>query len=153
MSRFARYVAVHEAGHAVAETLLFGGMTEARLWHEGRQTRGLVVPLPTDNASARDMSISLYAGMAAHARLYRWGLTTAMLAGGLQDFKDVTRLCSEVAAAQRIHDIEAFKLAWHRVAEQYARALVTAHWAWITRVANSLVEHGHITGVEVKALS
>jgi hypothetical protein len=152
MTRFARYVSVHEAGHAVADTVLFGGVTEVKLWREGRRTRGHSVPLPADNVSSRGLSVVLYACAVAHAKLYRWGTIPAMLAGGRSDLARVNEICSEAAAAHGVSDVRVFRAQWHISAEHSARALVAQHWDWILRVADHLSRHGRITGAGVRRL-
>src|SRR5689334_17584729 len=69
--RYARRVAIHEAGHAVIDTVLFGGITEARLWNEGGRTHGCSSPLPHDTASCQMMSVFAYAGPVAEAKYRR----------------------------------------------------------------------------------
>jgi hypothetical protein len=149
---YARRAAIHEAGHAVVDTVLFGGTTEARLSKQGRQTVGAVAPLFHPSASCRDQSVFVYAGMIAEARFRRCGVVAIMVTSGMNDMHDVNDLCQYVASrhSNRIADLQAFTLDWHQQAERDARRLVSRHWVWINRVADHLQVHGHMTGEQVK---
>jgi hypothetical protein len=152
--KFARYAAIHEAAHAVADTVLLHGVKEAKLWRESRHTVGSSIPVPQRSVSCRMVSIVAYAGPIAHAQYQRRALAVVMFAGGMGDLAEVDKDCRHTAKAFRMspHAADLFRIDWHWRAEHEARKLVRQHWAWINRVADHLQKHGRISGAQVRRL-
>jgi hypothetical protein len=152
----ARYVAFHEAGHAVVAAVLGSDVLEAKVWKEGSLSRGNCVPTKNEGG-CRTGSIICYAGPVAQAQFQRTSLYAALDHTGSSDLERIDALCQYVAARNPkvillCGSFEKFRRGWHLIAGREARKLVRLHWDWITRVADHLAEHGRISGRQVKKL-
>lgn len=142
VGRFAQLLApVHEAGHAVASTVLGVPVAEVVLNGDGS---GVCHVDPATAAPRRAQLVVLLAGACAVGLAFPDHRDFAV-AGGGSDFAQAERLVAEGWAEG---DKRAVMVAGFDAAER----LLADHWGAVEAVAEALAERGRLTGGEVARL-
>ncbi|HEY3802253.1 MAG TPA: hypothetical protein VGL61_06575 [Kofleriaceae bacterium] len=139
-SRALKYVAYHEAGHAVVALAV--GERIGRVWVDGRigSARVLATDHPSQLAADFARAIALLAGPLAQARCQHVSVVLAMVmsSGPGGDCAKLRALVPDLGAQESV--------------ERSAIAVVRHEWRAISRVAEALLKRGSLTAAEVRGL-
>lgn len=151
-SPFPRYVAIHEAGHAVVGLILMPRVTvEVGLVRRHGLTDGFCDFAPTSKLpSYRRQAVICYAGPIAQGIYKRCGLNKTGAKGDFEAAMKYYRQAVEKWPSLIRH--KGYRHMWLSEAEQRARELVKENWPWINRVADALQVSGRLTGKQIKQL-
>ncbi|NHN76693.1 hypothetical protein HA520_05240 [Azotobacter chroococcum] len=166
-ARPARYLAIHEAGHALAHwwngqpieyAAAFAVPTAdpefQRLIMGGVVGQSFVLSAPEDcvelsDLVGRDMLVSI-AGPAAQAKYGRYSLDRVLCAGGRSDEQAAFDFLGCLQGDDE--DDDADWMAPFRLTVARSRELVRRYWPAIEALADLLQERGRVNGEEIEAL-